>query len=200
VHTNGLRFTWFYLEAKYEEGIDHLKRAQELDPLNLFVKARLGFVYYYSRDSDRAIEQFKEIVTFDPNGPFGHLGLMEVFGKKGMYDEAFAEGEKLLESGMRVVAVIGSLGAWYGFAGKKDKALELLSELKTRSSEGYVASFWAAAIFMGLGEVDKAFEWLEKAYVDRDGNLIFISAPAPIDLFSPDPRYKQLLKKMGLED
>ena len=53
---------------------------------------------------------------------------------------------------------------------------------------------------MGLGEVDKAFEWLEKAYVERDGNLIFISAPAPFDLFSPDPRYKQLLKKMGLED
>ncbi len=149
---------------------------------------------------DRAIEQFKEIVAFDSNNPLGHLGLMEVFGKKGMYDEAFAEGEKLLESGMRAVAVIGSLGAWYGFAGKKDKALELLSELKARSSQGYVSSFWVAALYMGLGEVDTASEWFEKAYVERDGNLIFITAPALFDAFSSDPRYKQLLKKMGLED
>ena len=188
------------LEAKYKESIDHLERAQELDPLNLHVKARLGFVYYYLRDFDRAIEQFKEIVAFDPNNPLGHLGLMEVFGIKGRYDEALAEGEKLLESGMRAVAVVGSLGAWYGFAGKKDKALELLSELKARSNQGYVSSFWIAAIYMGLGEVDKAFEWFEKAYVERDGNLIFITAPAPFDKCSPDPRYKQLLKKMGLED
>ena len=188
------------LEAKYKESIDHLERAQELDPLNLHVKSRLGFVYYYSRDFDRAIEQFKEIVAFDPNNPFGHLGLMEVFGIKGRYDEALAEGQKLLESGMRAVAVVGSLGAWYGFAGKKDKALELLSELKARSNQGYVSSFWIAAIYMGLGEMDKAFERLEKAYGERDGNLIYITAPAPFDAFSPDPRYKPLLKKMGLED
>jgi len=187
------------LEAKYKESIDHLERAQELDPLNLHVKSRLGFVYYYSRDFDRAIEQFKEIVAFDPNNPFGHLGLMEVFGIKGRYDEALAEGQKLLESGMRAVAVVGSLGAWYGFAGKKDKALELLSELKARSNQGYVSSFWIAAIYMGLGEMDKAFERLEKAYGERDGNLIYITAPAPFDAWSPDPRYKPLLKKMGLE-
>jgi len=187
------------LEAKYKESIDHLERAQELDPLNLHVKSRLGFVYYYSRDFDRAIEQFKVIVAFDPNNPFGHLGLMEVFGIRGRYDEALAEGQKLLESGMRAVAVVGSLGAWYGFAGKKDKALELLSELKARSNQGYVSSFWIAAIYMGLGEMDKAFERLEKAYAERDGNLIFITAPAPFDALSPDPRYKQLLKKMGLE-
>jgi len=188
------------LEGKYKESIDHLERAQELDPLNLFVKARIGFVYYYSRDFDRAIEQFKEIVAFDPNSPFGHLGLMEVFGKKGMYDQATAEGEKLLESGMRAVAVIGSLGVYYGFAGKKDRALEFLSELEARSIQGYVSSFWVAGIYMGLGELDKAFEWLEKAYVERDGNLIYITAPTPFDAFSPDPRYQQLLQKMGLED
>ncbi len=187
------------LEGKYEESIGHLERAQELDPLNLFVKARLGFGYYYSRDFDRAIEQFKEIVAFDPNSPFGHLGLMEVFGKKGMYDQATAEGEELLESGMRAVAVIGSLGVYYSFSGKKDKALEFLSELETRSSQGYVSSFWIAGMYMGLGELDKAFERLEKAYVERDGNLIYITTPTPFDALSADPRYKQLLDKMGFE-
>ena len=194
-----IEFYLSFLEGKYKESIDHLERAQELDPLNLFVKARLGFVYYYSRDFDRAIEQFKEIVAFDPNNPLGHIGFVEVFGKKGMYDQAIAEGEKLLESGMRVVSLIGGLGAYYGFVGKKDRALDLLSELKARSSQGYVSSFWVAAIYMGLGELDKVFEWLEKACVERDGNLIFITTPTPFDAWSPDPRYKPLLKKMGLE-
>jgi hypothetical protein len=52
---------------------------------------------------------------------------------------------------------------------------------------------------MGLGEMDKAFELLEKAYEERDANLIYITVPSPFDALSPDPRYKQLLKKMGLE-
>ncbi|MDH5384152.1 MAG: hypothetical protein OEY18_05540 [Candidatus Aminicenantes bacterium] len=187
-----------FLEGEYYESIAHLERALELDPLNLFVKTRLGFMYYYLRDFDHAIERFKEIVDFDPNYPLGHLGLVEGYAKKGMYDEAIAEGEKVLNLGMRADAVIGGLGFWYGFTGKKDKALELLSELEARSSKGYVSSFWVAGIYMGLGEMDKAFVWLEKAYEERDGNLIYITVPSPFDALSPDPRYKKLLKKMGL--
>jgi serine/threonine protein kinase/Tfp pilus assembly protein PilF len=186
------------LEGEYYESISHLERAQELDPLNLLVKTRLGFMYYYLRDFDHAIERFKEIVNFDPNYPLGHLGLVEGYGKKGMYDEAIAEGEEVLNLGMRADGAIGGLGFWYGITGKEDKALELLSELEGRSSKGYVSSFWIAAIYIGLKEMDKAFELLEKAYEERDGNLIYITVPSPFDALSPDPRYKKLLKKMGL--
>jgi serine/threonine protein kinase/Tfp pilus assembly protein PilF len=187
-----------YLEGEYHEGIAHLERALELDPLNLLIKARLGYMYYFLRDTDHAIERFKEMVDFEPNYPLGHLGLVECYGRKGRYDEAIAEGEKVLDLGMRADTVIGGLGAWYGTAGKKDKALELLSELEARSNEGYVSSFWMAAIHMGLDEMDKAFEFIERAYEERDGNLIYISAPTPFDALSPDPRYKKLLNKMGL--
>lgn len=187
-----------YLEGEYHEGIAHLERALELDPLNLLIRGRLGYMYYFLRDTDHAIKRFKEMVDFEPNYPLGHLGLVECYGRKGMYDEAIAEGEKVLDLGMRADAVIGGLGAWYGVAGKKDKALELLSELEARSNEGYVSSFWIAAIHIGLGEMDKAFESLEKAYEERDGNLIYITAPTPFDALSPDPRYKKLLNKMGL--
>ncbi len=187
-----------FLEGEYYESIAHLERALELDPLNLFVRTRLGFMDYYLRDFDHSIERFKEIIDFDPHYPLGHLGLVEGYGKKGMYDEAIEEGEKVLKLGMRADAAIGGLGFWYSFRGKKDKAIELLSELEERSSKGYVSSFWIAAIHMGLGETDKAFELLEKAYEERDGNLIYITVPSPFDALSPDPRYKKLLKKMGL--
>ncbi|MFB0565689.1 MAG: protein kinase [Candidatus Aminicenantaceae bacterium] len=188
-----------FLEGEYEEGIAHLELVQELDPLNPFVKTRFGYMHYYLRDFDRAIELFKENVDFDPNNPLGHNGLTEAYSKKGMYDKAIAEAEKVLELEMRSVSAIATLGFHYGLAGKKDKALELLSELEARSNKGYVSPFWVAVIYMGLGEMDKAFEWLEKAYEERDGKLIYISVPAPFDALSDDPRYKQLLKKMDLE-
>jgi TolB-like protein/predicted Ser/Thr protein kinase len=188
-----------FLEGEYEEGIAHLERVQELDPLNPFVKARFGWMYYYLRDFDRAIEVFQENVEYDPNNPLGHAGLREAYSKKGMHDKAIAEAEMVVELTMRSDSAISSLAYIYGFAGKKDKALELLSELEARSSKGYVSPFNIAGVYMSLGEMDKTFEWLEKAYEERELQLIYMTVPAPFDILYPDPRYKQLLKKMGLE-
>jgi len=62
-----------------------------------------------------------------------------------------------------------------------------------------VSSFWLAVVYMGLGEMDEAFRRLDKAYEERDGSLIYITVPIAFDTLSPDPRYRQLLQKMGLE-
>jgi len=194
-----IEFYLSFLEGEYRQSLAHLERAQELDPLNLFVKTRLGYMDYYLRDYDRAIKRFKEIVDFDPNIPAAHLGLRESYFGKRMLDDAIAEGEKVLQLGMRAEAAVGGLGCLYGFAGKKDKALELLSELEARSRQGYVSSFWLAVVYMGLGEMDEAFRWLDKAYEERDGSLIYVTVPIAFDTLSPDPRYRQLLQKMGLE-
>jgi serine/threonine-protein kinase len=194
-----IEYYWSLLEGEYREGIAHLERARELDPLNLFVTGRLGYLYYYLRDYDQVIKRFTEIVDFDPNIPVAHLGLMEGYAGKGMLDVAIVEGEKALQLGMRAENAIGELGCLYGRAGKKDKALEFLSELEARSKVGYASSFWIAIIHMGLGEIDETFRWLDKAYEERDGSLLYITVPAPFDALSHDPRYKQLLQKMGLE-
>lgn len=187
-----------FLEGEYEEGIAHLERAQELDPLNLHVKARLGWNYLYLRDFDRAVAHFKDIVDFDPDNPLGHFGLRDAYSLKGMYDKSIAEGERILNLGMPSDNAIGVLGSLYGLAGNKDRALELLSELQAKSKEGYVSSFSVAAVYWGLGEMDKAFEWIERAYEERDGSLIYITVPMIFDVLNPDPRYRQLLAKMGL--
>ena len=194
-----IEFYWTYMEANLEEATAHLERAQELDPLNLMIKVRLGFMSIFLCDWDRAIDQFKEVIDFEPYYALGHLGLMTVYGWKGMYDEAIAEGEKMLELGPPAVAFIGNVGYLYAKEGKKDKAIEFLTELEERSKKGYVSSFWVAFIYLGLEETDKVFEWLEKAYKERDSNLIYITVPPPFDPLRSDPRYKQLLKKMGLE-
>ena len=123
---------------------------------------------------------------------------MTVYALKGMYDEAITSGEKMLKISPPVVGYISILRWLYAIAGKKDKAYEFLTELEQRSKKGYVSSFWVAAIYMGLREIDKAFEWFEKAVEERDSNMIYFTVPPIFDALRSDPRYKQLLKKMGL--
>ncbi len=187
-----------FLEGNYNEAITELKRAQELDPLNLMIKLRLGYMSFYMYDFDSAISRFKGIIDIEPNYFPAYMGLMVSYGQKRMYDKALASGEKILEFGIAAAGPLGELGFYYALAGKKDKARGILSELEERSKKGYVSSFWIAAIYHGLGERDKAFDWFEKAYKERDGNLIYITSPPPYGSLRSEPRFKKLIKKMGL--
>jgi tetratricopeptide (TPR) repeat protein len=189
-----------FLEGKFEEAVAELERAHELDPLNLMIKTRLGFMYYYLRDFDRCIAHFEKILSLEPNFPLAYLGLMEGFGQKGMLEEALKAAEKALELGGQGGAYIGSTGAYFAFAGKKEKALDHLAKLVERSKKGHVSSFWIGVLHFGLGRLDEAFDWFERAYKERDGNLLYITVVPPLDPLRSDPRYGRLLKKMGLEN
>jgi len=189
-----------YLEGKFEEGVAELERAQELDPLNLMIKIRLGFMSYYMRDFDRCIAHFEKILDLEPNFSLGYLGLMEGFGQKGMFEEAIKAGEKAMALGGQGGTFFGPLGAYYAFAGKKEKALDQLAQLKERSKKGHVSSFWIGAIHFSLDQLDEAFEWFERAYIERDSNLLYITVVPALDALRSDPRYSRLLQKMGLEN
>ena len=90
-------------------------------------------------------------------------------------------------------------GVWYGRAGQKGQGPASSSpSWKRGPRQGYVSSFWIGAVHMGLRETDRAFAWFDKAYEERDGNLLYITVPVAFDALGPDPRYKQLLQKMGL--
>jgi TolB-like protein/Tfp pilus assembly protein PilF len=190
-------FYWTYMMADLDTATAHLERAQELDPLNFLIKVRLGFMSIFKGDYDRAINQFKALLDFEPNFGLLYLSFATAYALKGDYDEALAYGEKMLEVGPRAVAYVGNMGLLYAVAGKKEKACKLLAELEERSKKGYVSSFWMALIYLGLGEIDKTFEWFEKAYKERDGNMIYFTVPQILDPVRADPRYKQLLLKMG---
>jgi serine/threonine protein kinase/tetratricopeptide (TPR) repeat protein len=194
-----IEFYWTYMEADPDTAIAHLERAQELDPLNFIIKVRLGFMSIFKRDYDRALDQFKALFDFEPNYAMLYLSFATAYALKGMYDEALSYGKKMMEFGPPVVGYVGNLGWFYALAGKKEKAYELLADLEERSKKGYVSSFWTAAIYLGLDEIDKAFEWFERAYEDRDGNMIYFTVPPVFDPIRSDPRYQRLLEKMGLE-
>ncbi|MEE9501767.1 MAG: hypothetical protein V3V48_06800, partial [Candidatus Aminicenantaceae bacterium] len=190
-------FYWTYMMADLDTAIVHLERALELDPLNFLIKVRLGFMSIFKGDYNHALDQFKALLDFEPNFALLYLSFATAYALKGDYNEALAYGEKMLDVGPRAVAYVGNMGYLSAVAGKKEKAYELLAELEERSKKGYVSSFWTALIYLGLGEIDKTFEWFEKAYEERDGNMIYFTVPQLFDPIRSDPRYKQLLLKMG---
>jgi serine/threonine protein kinase/Tfp pilus assembly protein PilF len=190
-------FYWTYMMADLDTATAHLERALELDPLNFLIKVRLGFMDIFKEAYESAINKFNALLEFEPNFGLLYLSFATAYALKGDYDEAIAYGEKMLEIGPRAVAYVGNMGWLCAVAGKKDRAYKFLAELEERSKKGYVSSFWTALIYLGLGEIDKTFEWFEKAYDEHDGNMIYFTVPQILDPVRADPRYKQLLLRMG---
>jgi TolB-like protein/Tfp pilus assembly protein PilF len=185
--------------GRLEEAIAEVKRALELDPLSLIANNGLGFFYSLAHQNDEAITQFNKTIELDPdfNLPYWNLGY--VYLDMGMLQEAIAFAEKgVALSGEHPGAKAG-LGLVYAKADRKGEALKILEELKQSSTGRYVPSLRIDNIYIGLGENDLALEWLEKAYEERDATLVWLKVEPVYDSLRSDPRFKALLKKIGLE-
>jgi len=187
-----------FLEGDFDRAISELEKAQNMDPLNLLIKIRLGYMSIYTRDFDRAVDLFRKLIDLEPQLPLGYYCLMDALGQKKLYNDAISAGEKTRELGGEAVAHVGVLGYYYALAGQTEKAQAILDNLLERSRKGYVSSFWIATVYFALGDIDKAFEWFDKAFEEKDGNLIYITIPPQFDGLRSDKRFDALLKKMGL--
>ncbi|MCI0560933.1 MAG: hypothetical protein MN733_20805, partial [Nitrososphaera sp.] len=92
-----------------------------------------------------------------------------------------------------------SLAYAYAMSGKKDEAQKMLNELKERAKQEYVSPMLFSYIYLSLGEKDQVFEWLQKAYEVRDSWVIWLKVSEPFDSLRSDPRFKELMRKIGLE-
>jgi TolB-like protein/DNA-binding winged helix-turn-helix (wHTH) protein/Flp pilus assembly protein TadD len=178
--------------GRFDEAKDHLTRAEELDPFELEVKMDIATLFSFTRQYDRAIEQFKKTIEMDPSYPGTHLRLAGAYEETGRYEDAIAE----LKKGIVQPA---QLAYGYAVAGKREEAQEILEELKQQQSSGhYVSPFFFAIIYLGLGEKDQAFEWLNKTFEENPYKLAFIRFNARFDSLRSDPRFDALLRRMKL--
>ncbi len=115
-----------------------------------------------------------------------------------MYQDAIAAIQKAVNLSQGDPSYLSLLGSAYVAAGMRDKALEILAELHEISKQRYVSSYLKAAIYPDLGDIDQFFEWMERAYQERNWQLTNLSGPESGRVDS-DPRFKALLKRMGLE-
>ena len=195
-----LRNAWrlALLEREREQALIELDEAERLDPLDLQLKTLIGYVHHFHHDLDRAIEQFERVLALEPSFAFAHYALGDACTQKGQYDRGFAEFEKAIELGGRSVNHIGALGYAHGVAGNRDRAKTLLEELTARAAHGYVSAMWIALIHLGLSDLESLFHWLDRAFEERDGSLVLITAAVEFDPVREDSRFKSLLGRMGL--
>lgn len=189
-----------YLMAmgRQREALSESQKACALEPLSLTINTQMGRVLYFLREYDKAIEQCRTTLEMDPNFGGAHLFLGRSYKQKGMYEEALAELQKargLLTDSAEVLSLIGYT---YAVAGRRVEALNSLQALQAQSVQRYVSPYHMAMVYAGLGEQDKAFEWLEKAYEDREGRITILKVAPEFDSLRKDRRFAELVKRVGL--
>ncbi|HVS81527.1 MAG TPA: tetratricopeptide repeat protein [Pyrinomonadaceae bacterium] len=198
---------WYslYLSAmgRHDEAIAEMKRAQELDPFSIVINAELGLPYLYARQYDQAIIRFQKAIEMDPSFAFAHFALGEAYDRKGRYEEAIAEHEKAL-----ALAGGDAPQVWSAMTGQLEGANQTLGEkgywqkrleLTKKLYEQHAATAEAVAeMYAIVGDKEQAFAWLEKSYQQHEDFLVFLKIQPEFDALHSDPRYADLLRRVGL--
>lgn len=189
----------FYLKAtgQHEAAIKACERAQALDPLSMFATLSLGWAYYFARDYDRALVQARKVLDMDANFGFAHWHAGKTYLQKGMFPEAVASLRQALNLIGGTPPFISFLGHAYARAGKHREARQMLNQLLRLSNKQYVSAYLVAILYLGLGEVDETFAWLEQSYEERSGFLAFIGVEPMLDELRGEARFEDLLRRVG---
>ena len=179
------------------EAASEVKLAQQLDPVNPAISVDVGLPYYLARKYDEGIAMNRKSLEMFPNFWLAHMAHGWALFEKGDHSAAIQELEraKALEQNS---LTMGMLGNAYARSGRKEEARKLLAALREQSKSHYVASYWIAMIYVGLGEKDEAFAWLDKAYQERSWWLVWIKMDPKVDSLRSDPRFATLMNRVGL--
>ncbi|MFC2163785.1 protein kinase [Acidobacteriota bacterium] len=193
-------FSWYLVIAgRYAEAIAEVKKAQELDPLLPLYYAFGIAIHGYQGKFHESEEQFRKAIELDPNLgiAYFHMGTSYTFQNK--YEEAIAAFQKAIEltTGMGWAECI--LGGLYYLKGETDKANQILNQMLSQKKEQYISSFCIAFLYYYKGEKDKMFEWLDKAYEERDVLMPLLNVPKYFCDLRDDPRFEALLKRLGFK-
>ena len=192
-------YAWYLCGiGRLDEAIAKDEKAIELDPLNSFFQSALAYYLYHARRYDDAIVQIKKTLELDPTAtlPRHFLGCCLLW--KG--DTAGAIGE--FQRSKIVVAGAwyqGLLGYAYAISGDRSKAGQILGDLEELAKHHYVNSSAFAAIHLGLGEKEKALDWLDNCYENQESACWLLKVDPIYDTVRNEPRFQAILKKVGLE-
>jgi len=184
--------------GKHEEVMARMKKGQEIDPLSLIINVAVGWAFYNARRYDEAIEQLRRTVELDPNYPVTYWILGLLLRKTGCYELAITEGEKGVKLSGGSPLMRAALAHTLGAAGRTTEAVQKLDELTELATQRYVAPYFFAGIHVGLGENDRAIEYLEKSYEEHSHWLIYLHIDPSMDGLRDDPGFQDLLRRVGL--
>ncbi len=199
-----LAHSWYsqYLasQARLDEARAEAKRARDLDPLSPYIVQNVAFIAYYARQYDEMIEYSRQALKLDPNYVWARWRLGMAYVMQSRFKEAVEECERAAALARRSPPALSFLGYAYGMAGRRGEAQQVLNELVEMSHRTYVSPFSFFLPHVVLGQNDQAIEWLEKAVQSHMPGMIFIRVNPELDPIRSDPRFKELVRRMGLSD
>ena len=190
---------YLYAMQRFEEAVAQAQRAQQLDPVSPLINTWAGAAYFFAGRAEEAIVSWQKALELDPGYSDASIVLARTYVTKGMYQRAIAQLQKALILNARDPFIFGALAHAYARAGQRDEALKLVGELKRIQAErGNMPTFPFIWAYAGLGDNDQAFAWLETSYQERRDRMVWLNVDPLLDPLRSDPRFHDLVRRMGL--
>jgi DNA-binding winged helix-turn-helix (wHTH) protein/Tfp pilus assembly protein PilF len=184
-------------QGRHAEAIREARIAVELQPHSPTSISLLGLTYYFARQDDKALSQYRLALEFNPNFLLTFFFNGYLYEQQGKYRDAVAAFQKGVE--LAQGAGLAHLGHALAVSGDRDEAHHILERLHSRSAKAYVSPLDIAMVYLGLGEREAAFTWMERAYEDHSQWLEQLKVDPRYDPLRSDPRFHSLLKRVHLE-
>ena len=189
---------WLVCQGRTEEALAWARRGRELDPLAVSGND-IGWILFHARRYDEAIRELRIVLAVRPDEPVALWDLGFVLIANRQPEEAIPVLEKAVSVSDRSPGVIGVLVRAYAHAGRRTDALRLLAELKRRKQASYIPAGAFVNAYLGFGEYDQAFDWLEHAYKEQSNILQWLKVHPFFDPLRDDPRFAELVRRVGLD-
>jgi adenylate cyclase len=182
---------------------DSAQRALSLDPLSLPIMSAVAFNYFSRGMFEEAIEMDKEMLALDPGFAAAHfnLGLVHMFNQR--FEAAIGEFTVSVELSGEMPSMLGALAYTYAKSGDVPQALIILEKLKSlreQSPHGYSPAFQIAYVYEGLGRTEDALDWLDKAFEERDGWLVYLNVFPKFESLRSEERFQDMLRRLNLPE
>jgi TolB-like protein/Flp pilus assembly protein TadD len=184
--------------GRFDEAAAMIKRAQEIDPTSSVIAVNVVRTYQLQGNDEAAIQASLKLIEVDPGFPAVHEYLALSYLRIGRHADAVVSAQKAVELSNRSAISIADLGFVYASIGRKQEAQALIKELEVKYAEKATNGLYIAAIYMATGDKAKAFEWLERDFQQQNGQVLAIRWQLQFDALHDDPRYKDLLRRLGI--
>lgn len=189
---------YLFTMGRTKEALAEGEIAAGLDPLSQIQKNHLLWQYAEAKEYDHAVELGDKIVEEGATDPAQYLLLADAYTGKGQLEEAIALVQKAIAMSPARMEPHAALAADYARMGKTKEARKILPQLEDPPRGRYVSPVWIAVVYCSLGEKDSALQWVNKAIEQRDASAVDLSTFPGLELLRSDPRFTDLLKKVGL--
>jgi TolB-like protein/tetratricopeptide (TPR) repeat protein len=199
--TAHLFFSWYWnCHGAVDRALEAVRKAKELDPLSTPISGNVATALWLGRLYDQAIDHLQRLLELDPNSPIVHFVLGLSYVEKKKYSEAIEAHRTSVTLSQGAPEFVAWLGRTYGVAGKRDEALKILDQLTETSKRRYVSPHAIARVYLGLGDMDKVIEWLNRAYEDRSGWMAYMKVDPSLDPLRGDARFQDILRRMNFPE